>query len=170
MPDTILQIKSLPGIKRDGTKFEGDQYVDGQWVRFQRGLPRKIGGYRSINKFLQGLPRTLMEYTQDLLTYIHAGSANKIERFYIDPSYNTSVITDRTPATGFTANAGNLWQFTVSYDTANGNQIVAQVAPNLNCICNSDAGEIFTGNLLGTGALIPVAAAKKPESTGAQEP
>jgi hypothetical protein len=162
MADQIVQIKSLPGIKRDGTRFEGDQYVDGQWVRFQRGLPRKIGGYRSINKFLQGLPRTLLEYTQDLQTYIHAGSANKVERFYIDGSYNTSVITDRTPVTGFTTNDGNLWQFTVSYDTAKGNQIVAQVAPNLNCICNSDGGEIFVGDLLGTAALTPVAGGKKP--------
>ena len=57
MAEQIVQIMSKPGIKRDGTKFEGDQYVDGQWVRFQRGLPRKIGGYRSINKFLRGLPR-----------------------------------------------------------------------------------------------------------------
>lgn len=29
MPEQIAQIKSLPGIKRDGTKFEGDAYVDG---------------------------------------------------------------------------------------------------------------------------------------------
>ena len=31
-----------------------------------------------------------------------------------------------------------------AYDTANGNQIVAQVAPNLNCICNSDGELAFT--------------------------
>jgi len=164
MAEQIVQIKSLPGIKRDGTRFEGDQYVDGQWVRFQRGLPRKIGGYRSINKFLQGLPRTLLEYTQDLLTYVHAGSANKVERFYIDGTYNTSVITDRTPSSGFTANDGNLWQFAVSYDTTNGNQIVAQVAPNLNCICNADGGEIFVGDLLGTSALTEVPALSKPSN------
>lgn len=162
MAEQIVQIKSAPGIKRDGTKFEGDQYVDGQWVRFQRGLPRKMGGYRSINKFLQGLPRTLLEYTQDLLTYVHAGSANKVERFFIDGTYNTSVITDRTPSSGFTASDANLWQFTVSYDTTNGNQIVAQVAPNLNCICNADGGEIFVGDLLGTGALTAVPGGKKP--------
>jgi hypothetical protein len=156
MAEQIVQIKSLPGIKRDGTKFEGDQYVDGQWVRFQRGLPRKIGGYRSINKFLRGLPRTLTEYTQDLLTYIHAGSANRLERFFIDGTYNTSVITDRTPLYGFTPNDGNLWQFGVSYDTNNGNQIVAQVAPNLDCICNSEGGALFVGDLLGTSALTQV--------------
>lgn len=156
MAEQIVQIRSAPGIKRDGTKFEGDQYVDGQWVRFQRGLPRKIGGYRSINKFLRGLPRALHEYTQDLLTYVHTGSANYVERFYIDATFNTSVITDRTPASGFTADAANMWQFTTSYDTTAGNQIVAQVAPNLNCICNSAGGEVFIGDLLGTSALTQV--------------
>jgi hypothetical protein len=156
MAENIVQIRSAPGIKRDGTKFEGDQYVDGQWVRFQRGLPRKMGGYRSINKFLRGLPRALHEYTQDLLTYVHAGSADRLERFFIDGTYNTSVITDRTPTSGFTADDGNLWQFATSYDTTNGNQIVAQVAPNLNCICNSDGGAVFVGDLLGTSALTQV--------------
>jgi hypothetical protein len=155
MADNVIQIRSLPGIKRDGTKFEGDQYVDGQWVRFQRDLPRKVGGYRSINKYLRGIPRTLNEYTQDLLTYVHAGSANLVERFYIDGSYNTSIINDRTPSTLTTSDA-NLWQFDVGYDTTNGNQIVAQVAPNLNCICNSDGGQLFVGDLLGTSALTPV--------------
>jgi len=155
MADNVIQIRSLPGIKRDGTKFEGDQYVDGQWVRFQRDLPRKVGGYRSINKYLRGIPRTLNEYTQDLLTYVHAGSANLVERFYIDGSYNTSIINDRTPSTLTTSDA-NLWQFDVGYDTTNGTQIVAQVAPNLNCICNSDGGQLFVGDLLGTSALTPV--------------
>ena len=156
MAEQIVQIRSAPGIKRDGTKFEGDQYVDGQWVRFQRGLPRKIGGYRSINKFLRGLPRALHEYTQDLLTYVHAGSADRLERFFIDATYNTSVITDRTPSSGFTAADGNLWQFATAYDTTNGNQIVAQVAPNLGCICNSDGGALFVGDLLGTSTLTEV--------------
>lgn len=156
MPEQIIPIVSAPGIKRDGTRLEGDAYVDGQWCRFQRGLPRKIGGYRAINKYLYGLPRTLHEYTQDRLTYIHAGSANYVERFYIDGTYNTSVIVDRTPTSGFTASDNNLWQFTVSYDTTNGNQIVAQVAPNLDCICNSTGGKLFVGNLLGTAALTEV--------------
>ena len=158
MAENIVQIMSKPGIKRDGTKFEGDQYVDGQWVRFQRGLPRKMGGYRSINKFLRGLPRALTEYTQDLLTYIHAGSSDRLERFFLDGTYNTSVITDRTPTSGFTVDDANMWQFATAYDTTNGNQIVAQVAPNLNCICNSDGGDLFVGDLLGTSALTQVTA------------
>jgi hypothetical protein len=156
MVDQVLQIKSLPGIKRDGTRFEGDQYVDGQWVRFQRGLPRKIWGYRSINKYLQGLARTLSEYTQNQLTYIHAGSANKVERFYIDTSYNCSVVTDRTPS-ALVQDPANLWQFDT--DTAaglGGSQLIAQVAPNLNCICNSNGGQLFVGGMFSTAPLTQV--------------
>ena len=161
MAENIVQIKSLPGIKRDGTKFEGDQYVDGQWVRFQRALPRKIGGYRSINKFLRGLVRTLHEYTQDSLTYVHGGSANLLERFFLDASFNTSVISDRTPTT-LVANAGNMWQFDVDTALGGGLQLVAQVAPNLDCICNSAGGQLFTGDEFGTAVLVEVPAINLP--------
>jgi hypothetical protein len=160
--EQIIPIRSLPGIKRDGTRLEGDQYVDGEWCRFQRGLPRKIGGYRAINKFARGLPRTLAGYTQDKQTYVHMGSSDRVERFFIDGAYNTSLIVDRTPASSFTADPNNLWQFAFAYDTTNGNQLVAQVAPNLDCVCNSLGGEIYTGDLLGTGALVPVPALNKP--------
>ena len=34
-----VRILSAPGIKRDGTMLEGEGYVDGRWVRFDRGLP-----------------------------------------------------------------------------------------------------------------------------------
>ena len=57
MPVQTVVLKSNPGIKRDGTKYEGDFYVDGQWMRFQRGLPRKMGGYRSNNKDLTEISR-----------------------------------------------------------------------------------------------------------------
>ena len=29
-----------PGIKRDGTVFESQEFSDGEWCRFQRGVPR----------------------------------------------------------------------------------------------------------------------------------
>ena len=165
MADKILQIKSLPGIKRDGTKFEGDNYVDGQWVRFQRGLPRKIGGYRSINKYLREISTQLSEYTQDQLTYIHSGSANYVERFFIDAGYNTSPIIDRTPQNDFTPDPGNMWQFT--YDGLGAtNQIIAQVAPNFSCICNSTGGEVFYGDLLGTDPLVAIAIPGGGNATG----
>lgn len=97
MPESTLILRSNPGIKRDGTKFEGDFYTDGQWVRFQRGLPRKIGGYRSINKYLTEISRGFTTYTQQELQYCHSGGPSVLERFTIDKTKNSSIVSDRTP-------------------------------------------------------------------------
>ena len=97
MPKSTVVLKSLAGIKRDGTKFEGEFYTDGQWVRFQRGLPRKIGGYRSINKYLTEISRGFNSFTQQSLQYCHSGGASTVERFTIDSSKNSSIISSRTP-------------------------------------------------------------------------
>ena len=156
MAEKIVQIRSQPGIKRDGTRLEGDYYVDGQWVRFQRGLPRKMGGYRAISKYLREVSRALHEFTQNNLTYVHSGSANLLERFYIDNGFNTSVITNRTPVT-LAADPNNMWQFdAIAAPGLGGLQIVAQVAPNLGCICNADGGQLFFGDLFGTAPLQPI--------------
>lgn len=156
MASRVVQIRSQPGIKRDGTKFEGDNYVDGQWVRFQRGLPRKIGGYRAISKYLREISRAMHEFTQNSLTYVHSGSANLLERFYIDNGFNTSVITNRTPST-LATDPNNMWQFdAIAAPGLGGLQLVAQVAPNLECICNANGGQLFFGDLFGTAPLQPI--------------
>lgn len=165
----IVPIRSAPGVKRDGTMLEGDAYVAGQWVRFERNLPRKIAGYRAISKYLSEISRALMAYTQDSLTYVHSGSANLVERFTIDGLFNTSVISDRTPTAGFTADDRNLWQFDVAALLSGGsytNQIVAQVAPNLECICNNEGGELFYGDLLDTTALTAITVPAGASATG----
>jgi hypothetical protein len=166
---TPIQIKSAPGIKRDGTVLEGEAYVDGLWCRFDRNLPRKIGGYRAINKYLSGVVREIDEFTQDSVTHIHCGSANLIEHFTIDGLFNTSVITDRTPTSGFTANDNNLWQFADDGKLSGGMNtmlILAQVAPNLEHISNSEGGELFYGDLLGTAPLTPISLPTGGNATG----
>jgi hypothetical protein len=158
MATNPVVLKSLPGIKRDGTKFEGDYYVDGQWVRWQRGLPRKIGGYSVINRYLTEISRGVKTFTENGLTYFHSGSAGFLERFTIDASGNSSLITDRTPTT-YDVNDQNLWQFDVIYDTQSipaANMIVAQVAPNAGCVCNTDGGQLFIGSMIGTNRLTEI--------------
>lgn len=98
MPDTPTILRSEPGVKRDGTKFDGNFYTDGQWMRFQRGLPRKIGGYRSISKYLSEISRGFNSFTQQSVQYCHSGSRHYLERFTIDRSGNCSIISNRTPA------------------------------------------------------------------------
>lgn len=168
-PISIIPIRSLPGIKRDGTRLEGDNYVDGQWVRFQRGLPRKMGGYRSINKYLREISRALSEFTQDSLTYIHSGSTTLVERLYIDASGNTSIITDRTPTSGLTADDQNMWQFTIDAKLVGGVPnplIIGQVAPNLDDITNTEGGELFYGDLTGIDPLAPITLPSGASATG----
>lgn len=157
MSTTPIVLKSLPGIKRDGTKYEGDFYVDGQWVRFQRGLPRKMWGYRAINKYLTQISRAFHNFVQQQTIYCHSGSADYLERFTLDAAGNSSVISNRTPASGFTPNDNNTWMFDVMYDSSStSNNLIAFVTPNLQCICSDNQGAIFVGDLLGTAPLTPV--------------
>ena len=168
MPTQPMILKSLPGIKRDGTKFEGEYYVDGQWVRWQRGLPRKIGGYRVVNRYLKEICRGMKTYTEDAFTYFHMGSANYLERFALDAQGVSSLNFDRTPTT-LLASQDNIWQFDVLYDSVNSpasNKIIAQVAPNFNCLCNSFGGQVFVGDLLGTAPLTEITIPSTENATG----
>ena len=97
MPDTTVVLRSQPGIKRDGTVFEGENYTDGQWVRWQRGLPRKIGGYRATQKYLTEISRGFTNFTQQNFVYCHSGGATSLDRFTMDASLNASIVSDRTP-------------------------------------------------------------------------
>lgn len=136
MPEKTIVLKSDPGIKRDGTKFDGNNYTDGQWVRWQRGLPRKIGGYKSTQKYLTEISRGFSNFTQMNYIYCHSGSANYLERFTLDSTGNSSIVTNRTPgnsnATGrvtltsgssgsvdsITINSVNIMSSPVSYATS----------------------------------------------------
>lgn len=154
MPVIVLSPK--PGIKRDGTVFEGDYYVDGQWVRFQRGLPRKIKGYRAIGRYLPELCRGLHSYSKNNYIYCHAGSASYLNRFTLDAAGNASVTSDRTP-TGFVSNVNHQWMFDVMYSSVSlDNMLIAHVSPDLTNIVNNEDGEIFIGDLTSTTALTAV--------------
>ena len=158
-------LKSKPGIKRDGTKFDGDYYTDGQWVRFQRGLPRKMGGYRSISKYLTQISRGFSSFSQGL-QYCHSGGMNKLERFTIDSNRNSSTVIERTPA-ALVADANNSWMFNIEYDSSTvTNLILAHVAPNLADSSNDVGGQIFYGDVLRTTPLLPISIPNGANATG----
>lgn len=149
-------LRSKPGIKRDGTKYDGDFYTDGQWVRFQRGLPRKIGGYRSIVKDIAATSRGLTNFVQQDTVFCHSGCATKLERFTLDPYKNSSVVTDRTPA-GLAASSKNEWMFDYAYDPSGfTTNIIAHVAPNGSSFASDARGAIYTGDATGTAVLTAI--------------
>ena len=154
MPVNTMILRSDPGIKRDGTKFDGNFYTDGQWVRFQRGLPRKIGGYQCINRYLTQPSRGFANYTQQDYIYCVSGATDALYQFTIDSTANCSPIYDRTPTT-LVASDNNKWMFDYQYDpSTTDNYVLAHVSPNANSIQNSLGGQIFYGSVTGTAPLV----------------
>lgn len=153
MTTNPVQLRSVPGIKRDGTKFEGNNYVDGQWVRFQRGLPRKIGGYRQVSNYANGIVRQF--YTQALNNYVyaHIGHSNGIQKFSLDYDGNASAPIDRTP-TGFVPNDNYAWNFDSMYSGAGaGTVIIANATNTLDDISDGTPKPIWLGDIYGTAPL-----------------
>lgn len=150
-----VRVASSPGVKRDGTVLDSDHCVDARWTRWARGLPKKMRGYRTANGYLSEVVRALHSQTADGKTYIHMGAAASVEQLYLESPTLSSGVTDRTPTTGLTASADNMWQF-AAVTSGGTSTLVAQVAPNLDCICSTDPGALFTGDLYGSAALAPV--------------
>jgi len=69
----VISLNINPGIQRDGTQFDSDKYVDGMWVRFQRGRPRKIGGYNGIFLNSVEISRGMTMQSQLGLNYFYSG-------------------------------------------------------------------------------------------------
>lgn len=60
---TILQEFTCdPGIQQDGTKFSATSWIDGQWVRFYNGKPKKVGGFRAVISFPKQVVRVMSAF------------------------------------------------------------------------------------------------------------
>lgn len=79
MVKKVFTIDTLPGVQRDGTIFDMNFYTDALWVRFQRGRPRKIGGYRAITSDAKGYSRGIYVNSQDGNNQVFNGYNNGLE-------------------------------------------------------------------------------------------
>ena len=156
MPLAPAPIGSNPGIKRDGTRFDNEFYSDGQWCRFQRGKPKKMGGYQQVTDTVPEITRGMHSFSQDDIQYLHLGHPLSVGQYQVSNG-TLGLFTDRTPA-GFVLNVDNLWQFDIFADTAGtGNHLlVAHAAPNAANIDNSIGGDIYIDTIT---ALTPLSIA-----------
>lgn len=156
MSTKVFSLDTLPGIQRDGTVFDRNYYTDGRWVRFQRGRPRKIGGYREIVNNLAGPSRGIYVNPQNNFNNVYSGYSNGLQLVPIDNNGVGAGVTDLT-LSGFSPNANNLWQFDTYTDTnGSGNQILlAHPGQNLNDI-NSSVNTPVLGNVIGTTTASPI--------------
>lgn len=75
----IYQLASIPGFQRDGTTLDRNYYVDGQWVRFQRARPKKMGGYKEVNNNLPSIQRGSFVFVLDGIVYLYSFGKNKCQ-------------------------------------------------------------------------------------------
>jgi hypothetical protein len=151
MTKKVFALDTKAGIQRDGTVFDMDFYTDGRWVRFQRGRPRKMGGYRQIVNDLAGPSRGIYLNPQQNFNNVFNGYSGGLQVLPINNSGVGSGITDFT-LSNFTANANNLWQFDTFYDVSGSgnNLLLAHPGQNLSLIDNNTNTPVLGGSVTGT--------------------
>lgn len=148
-----FKFQSQPGIQRDGTALAGEAYTDGEWVRFQRGLPRKIGGYRQVTATLPEVIRGMRADMSGNAVYLHAGGATSLTQVVTTQQGLFANQFDRTPV-GLAVDANNLWTLDTFVETLGGTlQIVACPTSMLSDIASNVGKEIYFGDLDGTVPL-----------------
>ena len=160
MTTNVVALQVFAGIQRDGTQFAAPAYVDGQWVRFQRGLPRKIGGYTGAFLNASGISRGVTMSASNGLNYIISGYSAGIQQWITNntTAIGTGPTTFSLPSTPtFTPSANNLWQFDIGWDSTGGGdlQLIAHPGQNLNFISSTTNTRPLFGAFTGT-TLAPV--------------
>ena len=151
----ILRVN--PGIQRDGTTFASRSWIDGQWCRFQRGLPRKIGGYESIVTDLANIPRGIILVNNSPNFNMFVGDQASLTYWTIDENGNvlSGPNVGVTPVP-FPANPNYLWTFDTMFYTINSsNVLIAHPGANLSAIDSTINTPVYYGNPLVNVPFIP---------------
>jgi hypothetical protein len=150
MTAKVFALDTKPGIQRDGTLFDKLFYNDGRWVRFQRGRPRKILGYRVISKQLSGPSRGVWVNSANGFTSVFSGYSDGIQVLEIDENGQGAGVQDFTLA-NFTPSDLNLWQFDGFYNVTGGvNSILAHPSQDLQAIDQTTNTPVLIGDISGT--------------------
>jgi len=151
MTQKVFALDTQPGIQRDGTVFDKQFYNDGRWVRFQRGRPRKIGGYRVISNNLTGPSRGIWVNAQNAFNYIFSGYSDGLQELTIDDNGVGAGFLELT-LSNFTPSPLNLWQFDGFYDVggAGVNTLLAHPGQNLAAIDSTTDTPVLIGDINGS--------------------
>lgn len=165
----LFELASVPGIKRDGTVLDGNNYSDGQWVRFQRGRPKKIGGYYRVTNSMRGPIYGVLTWSKTNLNNVYSFHTRGVQMVQVDFNGVGNYIINRTPTSGFTANDNILWSFDTLFDAAAGSNktlVLALPASLLNDPDEQTERSLFVGDAAGTGVFTDVADTKAIASGG----
>ena len=151
MSAKTFSLDTKPGIQRDGTIFDLNSYISGRWVRFQRGRPRKIGGYTQITNGLSGPSRGVYVNPQQAFNNVFNGHSKGLQVVPIDNNGVGSGVTDLT-LSDFTSSDNNMWQFDTFYDVSGvgTNLLLAHPGQNLTLVDNNVNTPVLGGDITGT--------------------
>jgi hypothetical protein len=99
---------------------------------------------------------------------VGAGSDPNGYQLVVTTTTITATDTDMSGGSfALTTSSENMWMFDYQYDSStNQNYLLSHVAPNRGCICNDAGGQIFFGEVLGTGILQSVSLPPDANVTG----
>jgi len=156
MTSKVVSMEIPAGIQRDGTVFDSPCYVDGQWVRFQRGRPRKIGGYDGIFLNAAGVSRGMAMTAVNGFNYVVSGYNNGLQQWVTNNSGGIGSGPYNYTLNNFTASNDNLWQFDIAYDSTgnNTNNLVAHPGQNLSYMTSTVNTPVLYGTFPGSFGLL----------------
>lgn len=148
-----------PGTQRDGTRLDGNRYLDAKWCRWRIGRPRSMGGYSRTTDQIGGIPRKLYPFYSGSKVIMHVGTAKGIQQVVVDQTGAFVGISDRTPAT-FTGGINVGWTIDGIFDTtSNTVTVVAHAVPDLTSLASTQTTTPFFGQIDSTNPLMPITSA-----------
>ena len=165
----IQPLMSQPGFQRDGTPYDSKNYVGGQWTRFYRGKPRKIGGYKLIDYGKEDIIIDGITYSSIVNSMFSCAKPDNLVDIFLGRPLSLSVLpvaqggfsdveVDRTPP-GLPANPNNKWSmdlFTFEQEALTTSYLVAHCAPNNSSISSTTEGGIYYGDINTIDPLAPI--------------
>lgn len=154
MAEKIYPLVMDAGIQRDGTPFSTKKWTNGVNCRFQRNLPKKIGGYQQLFSVDPLYPVTgSIGVRSDQISLCYYGTSQGV---FLNPLLKNGTSTggsfDLTPD-GYVPDPNSLWKFDTVYSTiANENNlkpnyIVAFPGINLESIDDPTERPVYYGVL-----------------------
>lgn len=140
------------GIKRDGTPFQADYCTDSQWIRFQRGNIRKMGGMKGINDPTLNARTTVSNITvlpetgnnANMRIYV-ANNENGIHTYLINQNFTDAGPTNTTQV--YNQNHPNTIWKSETVIQGNNKRIVFLGSSNLSNINSGSAAVLIGGNI-----------------------
>lgn len=163
MPDQLFELNSQPGVRRDGTSLDSPFYNDAVWMRWQRGKPKKMGGYRAMATNVFGPVRSLLVDSRNGSNTVHSFSQWGIQRMQFSADGSSGTLEDRTPL-AFSPDNRLSWSHGIMSSSTGGSYsaLIAASTPDVLRIDSDEPGFIWSGDMATNEPLRVVSDANGP--------